>query len=325
MNRWGILLATLLLVPALAAAQGAGPEPLTLDISPRYPGPYDTVQVTPMSTLIDLPSATTALFVNGKQVATATGGAPFSVPMQGPGVLVSIQVRAIAGGKTYIASISLRPSAVALVLEPISTTHPFYEGAPLLASEGRARLIAIPDLRTGSGARLDPTKLSYSWRLGEQQLQAQSGIGRSVLTLTGPVRYRDATAIVTVTSPENGLAAQTSLTLSPIDPLVLLYRNDPLLGPLYDTAIGNTYAMHGEEDGLIGVPYFFSVVPRLAWSVAGNDGGTDSSVTLRTTGSGAGSAGVSLSATGATTFEIGSAQTAVSFSSSNTSSGIFGL
>lgn len=318
------LVTALLLFPSLSFAQ-TSINPLTLTISPQYPGPYDTVTVTPQSTLIDLSKASLVLYVNGKQITTSSGGAAFTVPMQGSGTSMRIEVTASVGGKTYDSIVIIRPAAVALALEPISTTHPFYPGLPLLASEGRARIVAVPDLRTSTGIRLDPTKLSYLWRLGDQQLQAESGIGKSVLTLGGPVRYRDATVSVTVSSIDGSLVAQNAVVLSPVDPLVRLYHNDPLKGPSFNQALGSTYAMSGEEDSFVAVPYFFSIPPVLAWDVSGTMSGTEAAITLRTTGAGSGTATLSATATGANAFETALAQTVVSFSNSDSSSSIFGL
>src|ERR1051326_7159361 len=95
MSRWGILgiLFTLVTVflPHGASAQLGGITPLTLLPSSQYPGPYDTVTITPQSTVIDLAAATLTLYVDGKQSATQSGGAPFTVSMHGPGSPVSVK------------------------------------------------------------------------------------------------------------------------------------------------------------------------------------------------------------------------------------------
>jgi hypothetical protein len=321
-----LLLAAFLITGAEVHAQGVSTNvvPLELELGPQYPGPYDTVTVTPSSTVFDITAATTVLYVNGKQAGTGTGGESFSVPMQGPGVAVNIDVKASVQGASYDVTATLHPEQVSVVVEPNSTTHPFYEGMPLLASEGRARVVAVADFRTGNGTRLDPASLIYEWKLGDQVLQPQSGAGKSVLPLTGPVRYRDVPIMVTVTSPDGSYVAQRSVTLSPVDPTLRIYESDPLLGVLFNNAIDGAYQMNGEEDSFLAVPYNFTSAPALDWVVNNAESGTDPFLTVRATGSGAGSAVVSVSATGATSFDNAAAGMTISFSTGQASSGIFG-
>lgn len=279
----------------LAHAQFSGADPLSLSISPEYPKPYQTIRVTPGSTLIDLSATTMKLSVNGKLVSTFSGSESTSVTVGGPGVKTTITVTATTGGKTYKKTLTVIPGDVALVTEPLSTAYPFYKGALLLAPEGQVRIIAIADLRTSSGTRINPASLVYTWKFGNQTLEGDSGIGKNILTAVGPQRYRDAVISVTVTSADGAVVAQESTLLQPTDPLIRMYKTDPLLGTDFMHALAGTYSLAGKEESFRAVPFFFGAYPSLAWTVNGQGSGTTDEVTVRTNGA-AGSASLSLSA-----------------------------
>jgi hypothetical protein len=290
------LLVGALLLALPAQAQFNTGEDLSITVSPATPRPYDTVMVTPTSNLIDLAASTITVTVNGKVVTKITGSQSVPVTVGGPGERTVISLSAVTGGKTYTNQVALRPADVSLIVEPISTTHPFYRGSALTAPSGRVRLIAIPDLRSNPSTRLNAANLVYTWKLGDQVLQANSGIGRMVLSAQAPVMYRDATITVTVRDAGATVVAETSAVVSPVDAVTRIYHADPLMGPDYDHALSETYTMKGEEEAFRAVGYFFGTTPSLSWSVNGQSASNDRDVTVRTTGTGQGIATLSLSA-----------------------------
>lgn len=284
--------------PLQLEAQALGStDPLTLDVSPLYPKPYQTVTITPGSTVIDLSASIVTVSVNGQPVAKGSGAQDVAIQVGGIGELTKVVVTAVTNGQTYSKELDFRPADVSLIEEPISTTHAFYKGGSLVASEGRVRLIAIPDLRTSPGNALSASNLIYTWKLGDQVLESSSGIGRFVLNATAPVRYRDADVTVTVTNADNTLVAQTTTTVSPVDPIVRTYQSDPLLGPLYDNALQSVFTMTDAEESFRAIGYFFASKPTLAWTVNDAASGGSPDLTVRSTGNGTGSAALAVTAT----------------------------
>ncbi|MBA3789483.1 hypothetical protein H0X32_03815 [Patescibacteria group bacterium] len=319
-----LLLAFFALSAFPVRAQVAGTNPISLDIQPQYPAPYQNVTLTPSSSVFDVAAASISITVNGTAFYKGSGGSAVTIPMGGPGSTANISVSAIAGGQTYHAQLVIRPADVALVVEPLSTAHPFYEGHGLVSSNGRVRLIAIPDLRSSSGKAISPSTLEYTWKLGDQILESDSGIGKSVLNANAPQQYRDANVSVTVTDPASSAVAQTQTTISPIAPLVRIYENDPLLGPLYDNALSGNITMSGTENTYRGVPYYFSSLPSIGWGVNSVQSGSASDITVRATGNGQGTAVVNFAATSRTDASR-SANTTLSVIFGQKSAGIFGL
>ncbi|MGE5540836.1 MAG: hypothetical protein ACM3TU_00930 [Bacillota bacterium] len=290
------LLVTLLAAAAASTAHAQAVDPITVSVVPDTPRPYQTVTVTPGSTFFDPASALISISVNGSVIESGGGVQSVPITVAGPGEETVITIKAVVGADTYTKQITLRPADVALVVDAVSTVHPFYLGAPLVAPQGRARVVAIPDLRTSAAARINPAELVYTWRWGDQVLTDQSGIGRSVLTVTAPVRYRDADLSVTVTDQARTLVAEASTVISPVDPFARVYHTDPLMGPDFDHALSGQFVLKGEEDAFRGVAYFFGTTPSLSWAVNSQTLSSDQDVTVRTTGSGEGTATLSFSA-----------------------------
>jgi hypothetical protein len=213
---------------------------------------------------------------------------------------------------------------VALVVEPVSTTHPFYEGSGLVTSEGRVRIVAIPDIRTSPTHTIDPSTLTYTWSLGDQELESDSGVGKSVLDATAPEEYRDADVSVVVSSPDGSEMAEADTSISPTTPIVRIYQNDPLLGPLYDNALSGTVTMSDAEDTYRGVAYYFSETPTMSWEVNGVPSASSQDITVRDSGSGQGSALLDFSTDDSSTEQSADDSITVNFGQT-ASGGIFGL
>ncbi|MEK7100857.1 MAG: pilin, partial [Patescibacteria group bacterium] len=132
--------------------------------------------------------------------------------------------------------------------------------------------------------------------LGERVLTDASGIGRSTLVATAPVKYRDATVSLVVTTQDSSVVAQATTEIAPRDPLVRMYPYDPLLGPNYDSALGSEYTLNATEGTLRAVPYFFSAIPSIEWGVGGVAQGAQRDLTVRATGSGSGTSALEVKA-----------------------------
>ena len=312
-------------LPAFAQVAGAGADPLTVSIDPEFPQPYQAVTITPQSTLIDLSSSQVTVSVNGSVVQKGSGSAPVQIQAGAAGARTTVTVKAVTSdGQTYSKDLIIRPADVSLIVEPVSTTHPFYRGGALVASEGLVRLIAIPDIRTSAGAPVAASSLVYTWKNGDQQLQAASGIGKSVLTATAPVQFRDSTITVTVSTADSSVVAQAAAYIAPIDPVARIYQNDPLLGPLFNHALPDTIAMSDAEDTFRAVPYFFSGIPSLVWTVNGTESQAGKDITVRSNGSGSGTAVVGFTAKQASMNQLADTSMTVQFGAKK-SLGIFGL
>ncbi len=295
-----IALAGLVLaLPAIVGAQSFGigsGDPFSLSVNPQNPAPYGQVTLSAVSASLNLANATMTVSVGGKEIYRGNVQ-PVKVTLGGTGVLTSVTVAISVNGATYRKTLSLRPQDVVLVAEPISSAPVLYPGKPLVPLEGTVRVVAMANLKGANGKTLDPNALSYAWTVDGAQIANVSGIGKEAIVVASPLQYRDRTVSVTVESQDGNLVGGASLSLTAQAPTLRLYENDPLLGILYDHALSGGYTVTGAETSLYAAPFSFPSVngaPALQWFLNGAPAQTGNSITLRPTGSGEGSASLSL-------------------------------
>lgn len=314
-------------LPAAALDLGTTGAPFTVSADPAAPAPYGQVTLTPAPGDIDIAGTAMTVSINGAQVYSGNTQ-PVAIRMGAAGKTETVTVSIKAGGGTYKQVLTLTPQGVALVAEPLSSAPPLYPGKPLPPLGGSVRVVAVADLRTAGGAQLDPATLSYDWTVDGTEDIAGSGVGKRAVIVGSPLEYRTRTVSVTVTSPSGAQVASGSLTIAPAEPTMRIYERDPLLGIRFERALGGTFALAGSEASLYAAPYSFPTAlgaPALTWYVGGNPAQAGNLVTLRPTGSGSGTASVSVTGASSGSIEApaASAQLTVSFGAA--ASGILGL
>lgn len=283
-------------MPSFSKAQLTPTQTLTLLLSPEYPRPYDTVAITPKSNQINLSASEVVVYVDGVVVERGSGERKVFTTLKGPGTQTTIKVVATVDGVSYEAETRIRPADVSLIVEPTTSTHPLYKGSALPAPKGPVRLVALADFRNSSGTRIPSSALSYTWRLGNKILTQDSGLGRTVLTATAPVQFRDADVSVTVTTADDAMAAKASVEVTPRSPFVFAYRADPLLGIDLAHKLSGSLLMRAEEETFEAVPFNFGALPTVSWTLNQASAGTQNSLTVRTDTGGNGIATVGFSA-----------------------------
>ena len=318
--------AFILALPLAASAQSIGTAaPFTVSVSPQYPVPYGTAVLTVLSTSLNLANATLAVSVNGKSVY-AGNVRPVSVALGSAGHSSSVKVTVSSNGTARSQTILVTPQDVSLVAEPIASVPPLYPGKSQVPLEGTTRVVAVANLRTARGTQVSPAALSYSWTVDGTQEASASGIGKNASVVPSPLIYRERAISVTVTSQDGTLAGGASLVLDPVEPTLRIYEADPLAGIRFERALSGSYQLAGTETSLYGAVFSFptgSGAPTLAWFLNGSAAGAESSITLRSTGTGKGTAHVSLTGS-AGSFTSASAALDLSFGASPNTN-FFGL
>ncbi|MDP2655231.1 MAG: hypothetical protein Q8P17_01585 [bacterium] len=291
-----------LLLPLAASAQSlgdlGGTDSFTVSVTPQYPTPYSSATLSFLSISLDLANATLSLSVGGKNIYKGAVR-PVAVPLGKAGSVTNVAATISSGGANYSQSLSLQPQDVALVVEPISSAPPLYPGKPLVPLEGDVRVVAVANLKSSGGKSLDPSVLSYTWTVDNTRIANSSGIGKMAIIVASPLQYRARDVSVAVTSQDGSLVGGALLSLSPIEPSVRIYENDPLLGILYDHVLSDSYSITGTESTLFAAPFSLPTTigaPFVQWFLNGSVAQTGNSITLRPTGSGQGNASLSLTA-----------------------------
>lgn len=290
-----------LLLPLAASAQSLGGlgdtgQSFTLSSAPQYPAPYSVATLSFLSSSLDLSNSTLSVSVNGKGIYQGSVQ-PVSITLGKAGSVTNVVATISSDGANYSQTLSIQPEDVALVAEPISSAPPLYPGKSLVPLEGDVRVVAVANLKNAKGSSLDPATLSYAWTVDDTQIANSSGIGKESLIVASPLQYRVRNVSVAVMSQDGALVGGASFTLTPEEPLVRIYENDPLLGILYDHALLDSYAITDAESTLYAAPFSLPTTagaPLLQWFLNGSVAQTGNSITLRPSGSGQGSASLSL-------------------------------
>jgi hypothetical protein len=300
--RFGLLTTAIaLLLPVITSAQSFGGlgdpnSSFSISVTPSYPAPYSKVVLSFLSSSLDLTNATLSVSAGGKNIYKGTVQ-PVSVTLGRSGSMVNITATISSGGTNYDQTLNLQPEDVALIAEPISSAPVLYPGKPLVPLEGSVRVVAIASLKNAKGSTFDPATLSYAWTVDDTQIANSSGIGKEAIMVASPLQYRSRDVSVVVTNADGSLVGGASLSLLPMAPSVRIYENDPLLGIRFDHALSGGYAIGSSEATLYAAPFSLPTTtgsPLLKWFLNGTAAQTGSSITLRPSGSGQGSAALSL-------------------------------
>lgn len=294
------ILALILLLPLITSAQSLGDStakstPFTVSVGPQYPAPYGEATLSFLSSTLDLTNATITVSVGGKQIYKGSVQ-PVTLTLGKAGSVTNVLVLLSSGGTTYGQRAVIQPQDVVLIAEPISSAPALYKGKPSVPLEGDTRIVAVANLKDATGKTIDPATLSYAWTVDDTQIANSSGIGKSVIMVASPLQYRSRTVSVVVQSQSGSLVGGAKLTLAPKEPSVRIYESDPLLGIRFDRALAGQYAIAAEST-LFAVPFSFARAnggPRIQWFLNGEAAQTGSSITLRPSGSGQGTAALSL-------------------------------
>ena len=114
-----------------------------------------------------------------------------------------------------------------------------------------------------------------------------SGLGKNTLTLYDTILSLPRSISVSVWQNQDIELAESSVTLSPISPLVIAYEDSPLYGFLFNRAVSSMYPMRESEITLTAFPFFFSADSRLSpgvtysWKMTGGVASNLNSVTYR--------------------------------------------
>ena len=294
---------------------------IVLTISPEHPKPNTVVTITVKSVVADLQSVTVAWLENGQLAGSGIGRTTHTTVTGKLGsektITVLIQV---SGDTVYEKSLILKPASVDLLWETSSSVPPFYKGKALYSLLGGLKVIAVPEVVDGNGARMSPEQLRYTWTKNGTVLGKESGYGKSSLTFASPGFRMPITVKVDVATLDGIIVASDNISVYDAQPNVSLYENSPLYGILFNRAVGSSFTLIGKEIALESFPYFFNTLDRqqlsYIWSVNSlrAEEFQGPAITLRETQQGAGQAKLSLSVTNPHAFtEFASQAFTVSF------------
>lgn len=229
---------------------------IDVELSPAVPGPNQNVKVTLSSYATNLNKASISWSLNGKIQVTGTGKTTFSFSTGDIGTTSTVDIAIIvAEGSRVDKKITVQPSQVDILWEAHeSYTPPFYKGKALPIKESKIRIVALPVNRDGS---ISPTTQVYNWKKNFTVDQANSGYGKYSFILKNS--YVETTDSVSVTtSSQSGSGSAGTLTLRYVEPKILIYENNPVLGLRLNRLLNKGFNLTTGEMTISAEPFYFS-------------------------------------------------------------------
>lgn len=233
---------------------------LDLSLSTANPTPGQKETVTARSYSIDINSATVTWTIAGKVVQKGVGLTTLDIKAPALGKNMVVSVSAVTpGGTSVSSSIIIQTGSVDMIIESDGYVPPFFKGKLSPAYQNMVTIVAIPHLANSSGTEYDPRTLVYSWKRNDQVIEDQSGYGKQAITLPGDSVPRAYTLTVSVTTRDGSAQASGYLPVSFDAPMISFYIDDPLYGPLYNQAVGDTVRIGSQkETSVIAAPFGFN-------------------------------------------------------------------
>lgn len=293
-----------------ASAQGAIPTVGGIELTPSVtnPMPGQSVTITARSYSIDIYSANLTWTVGGKTVEKGIGSNVITVKAPALGRSLSVDISAVTpSGESLQSSLTLTSGSIDMIVEPAGYKPPTFQGKIAAAYQNDVKIAAIPHLANSAGVEYDPKSLLYRWEQNGDIIESSSGYGKQSLVIPGGAIPRPYVISVTVSTRDGNAQGAGTVSVNPVAPFVKFYKNDPLYGPLYETAINNALYLNSQrETGVVAIPYGFnSPVTGLgdltmAWVINGRSRpelASNQTVTLRAPEGSVGSTAIELRVT----------------------------
>jgi len=303
MQRNLYILGLFLLLLGAGHAHAQGVDPVRYLVAPETPGPNQTVLIEAQGVGTFLGSATVTWTQDGAIVKQGVGERTYSFTTRGLGEPTTVRVSISSTQGIYSQTFTFNPSRVHLIWEADTTVPQLYRGKALYSPGSNYKVVAFPTVYSGS-ARILPSALSYQWRLADEPVANQSGLGRSTFAMTGDQLQAGEDISVDVYYGTKKVG-RGQVFISSIEPQILFYQRDALRGVLYDAALPGAISLTGREITVQAEPFYFSTGAQrsgnipFAWTLNGaSTSGPDSArgiITLRQSGSGEGEAQLGVS------------------------------
>jgi hypothetical protein len=236
-------------------------EQVSIDLNPRNPGPNTSVTITIRSFSTNLNGASFAWFVDEQLMLNERGATTFTIKTGDVGSKTEVLVRITkADGSELARVITFAPADLELFFEPLTYVPPFYEGRSVFSHQSPFRVVAVPRFIGVDGTRYSEKDLTYTWRINGRYVEGAGGLGGNVLEAKGALVSRAFDVSVEVQNPDGTTGAKETIYITPSEPELLLYENDPLYGILYNKPVNSVLDLASKKETVIyAVPYYYGV------------------------------------------------------------------
>lgn len=258
-----ICLAMLVILVLPFQATALSPSVISVDMAPQSPKPNESTTISLSSYAANLDAILISWFVNGKKVSSGVGAKYFITNAPSAGTETTIRAVLNMPDGEIEKKIVLRPSVMVLLWETTdSYVPPFYRGKALPTAESQIKVVAMPEIKTGA-TMTNPKNLLYSWQKNYTNDTEASGYGKNSFTFVNDYLENLDNVSVTVSTLNGSNSSQAGISITATNPQISFYRNDPLLGTIWEQTIKDGHMIQSDEI-IVAEPYFIS--PKELWS-----------------------------------------------------------
>lgn len=275
--------------------------PVSIEVSPRYPTPGETVRAKFYAPSLDRDTSLIAWNLNGEVLQQEYSGTELTFTAGEVGQVLVLSVTAEdAKGKRVSGEVTLYVSDIVLVWEGKTYAPPFYQGRPMHSPGASVSFVALPTVVDSKGNVYKNDDLIYLWYTTKSSVPTISGKGKHSVVLQNDQPFTTFSVRLEIKDPQGTMRIQKHYAIPTEQPKVLLYEDVPLVGVRYDRAIGKTFGIFDRETTVVAEPYHISATSRTdtilnyAWTIAGETYTKPGSIALGSDGVGYGSTYVSL-------------------------------
>lgn len=250
-------------------AGAASPSSVFVRVAPENPAPNEEVTITLGSYSQNLDSVSISWSVNGKTAATGIGQKSFSIQAPAAGVEMGIAANIALPDGNLEKLVRIRPTVMALLWQANDAyTPPFYKGKALPIAESSVKIVAIPEIKSGSGT-VSPKNMVYAWKKNYSNDPSASGYGKDYYILDNDYLEDRNNVSVTASTTDGKYSSAANANLNTFEPKMLFYKSDSELGTIWEHALQNGHKIEGEEI-IEAAPYFISPgnirTPSFTWA-----------------------------------------------------------
>ena len=251
----------LLLTPAVSSA-----ALLDIELNPRVPGPYQEVTAEVKGAVFDLKTAHIYWYLNEEIKADGVGETSFSFTTGSIDEDSVIDVVVVTlDGKRLDKSKTITPIEVDILWEADTYTPPFYKGKALPTYKSDIKLVAIPNSR-----KVAAHELMFTWKQDRFSINKNaSGYGKNSFIIQGDIPPTPEFVGVEIESLNGTYTASKQISVTTVDPDIVLYKNEPLTGISYQNALVKRMQTNKQSVTIRMEPFYFSnddyLLTRLAY------------------------------------------------------------
>ena len=267
MNRSFKLLALCLLIYILSiftySAYAISPADISMTLAPTNPSAGESTTITLSTYVGNLDAVSISWFVNGRKISSGVGMKSFSTTAPANGAQSTVRALISFPDGEVEKSAVIKPTVMTLLWQAVdSYVPPFYRGKAMPTAESTIKVVAMPEIKSGTNI-VNPKNLLYYWKKNYSNDAQNSGYGKNSITYINDYLENLENIGVTVSTTNGTSSSEANINISVSSPQTSFYRNDTLLGTIWEQALKDGHRVVGSET-IVAEPYFIS--PKELWS-----------------------------------------------------------